>query len=94
MPKVICTLRNASNEINGVKFEEHEGRLLSEEISEDMAAKFAAIPGYELMVEEEKPKATAKAAAPAKAAPKVDAPVAPVAPIDAGSVDVDPAPAK
>lgn len=49
MPKVKCTLPNAANEINGVKFVSHaSGGMVSEEISEEQAANFAAIPGYAL----------------------------------------------
>jgi hypothetical protein len=46
MPKVICTLPNASEEINGVKFVSHKDGMISEEIKEDVAALFLSIPGY------------------------------------------------
>lgn len=62
MPKVICTLPNASDEISGVKFSKHpdrEGAMVSENISEDQAAHFLSIAGYE-PVGEKKPTATAK----------------------------------
>ena len=49
MPKVLCTLPNASDEISGVKFVTHAKGMLSEEVSDDVAAGFAAIPGYELI---------------------------------------------
>lgn len=66
MPQVICTLENASELINGVKFSPREdGAMVSEEISEDVAALFASIPGYELVKEA----AQAPAPAPAPAAP-------------------------
>lgn len=48
MPKVLCTRPNASEEISGVKFEPVEGGMLSEEISDEQAAAFTVIPGYEL----------------------------------------------
>lgn len=46
MAQVICTLPNASNLINGVKFIEHEAGVISEEISDEAAAVFASIKGY------------------------------------------------
>lgn len=71
MPKVLCTLPNASDEISGVKFSAHEKGMLSEDVSDDVAATFASIPGYELVGV--KPAApvvddTAKAAAEAERA--------------------------
>lgn len=48
MAKVICTLPNASNLINGVKFVEHELGMISEEIEDEVAGAFAAIKGYVL----------------------------------------------
>lgn len=53
MAKVICKLENASEEISGVKFEPHpEGiGMVSEEISDEAAASFASITGYELVGE-------------------------------------------
>lgn len=66
MPKVLCTLENASEEISGVKFAAHERGMISEEISEEAAARFASIDGYELVEESEsKPPAPAPAPAPA-----------------------------
>lgn len=49
MPKVLCTLPNASAEISGVKFVTHAAGMLSEEISDGQAADFASIPGYEIV---------------------------------------------
>lgn len=49
MPKVLCTLPNASEEINGVKFVTHAKGMLSEEIDDEQAAHFTSIPGYELV---------------------------------------------
>ena len=48
MARVICTLPNASHLISGVKFEDHELGVVSEEISDDVAAEFAATPGYQM----------------------------------------------
>lgn len=55
MSKVICTLPNASELINGVKFEPHERGVISEDISDEQAEAFLAIPGYELDGGERKP---------------------------------------
>ena len=68
MPKVICTLPNASFEISGVKFTQTEDRMavVSEEISDEKAEMFLSIPGYELEVED--PEAAEKAAAAAEIA--------------------------
>lgn len=49
MPQVLCTLPNASELINGVKFAAHAKGLLSEDVSDEVAANFASIPGYELV---------------------------------------------
>lgn len=68
MPKVICTLPNASFEISGVKFTQTEDLMavVSEEISDEKAEIFLSIPGYELEVED--PDADEKAAAAAEVA--------------------------
>jgi len=58
MPKVLCTLPNASEEISGVKFVSHAKGMLSEEIDDEAAAVFASIPGYEIVGEVKKPAAT------------------------------------
>ena len=46
MPKVICTLPNASTSINGVAFVTHELGVISEEIGQDQADAFLQISGY------------------------------------------------
>lgn len=48
MPKVLCTLENASQEISGVKFEQTEDGMLSEDVSDETAAYFCQINGYAL----------------------------------------------
>lgn len=53
MPQVICTLPNASEEISGVAFVPHELGMLSEPISDELAAHFASIRGY-ILVEDKK----------------------------------------
>lgn len=84
MPKVICTLPYASDDISGVKFalttlEDGSTQvMLSEEIAEDVAARFISIPGYELftaeVVEAEtKADAEAEAKAATKAAEEAEA---------------------
>lgn len=49
MPQVLCKLPNASEEISGVKFSTHAAGMLSEDVSDEVAAGFAAIPGYEIV---------------------------------------------
>lgn len=89
MPKVICTLPNASAEINGVKFSPAEGGMLSDEVSAEQAEAFLSIPGY---VEHAEEPAPTPAPAPAPVAvtprPKKPAPMVPPAP-----PAVDPQPA-
>lgn len=46
MAKVICSLPNASEMINGVAFVSHKLGMISEEIADDVAANFAKIKGY------------------------------------------------
>lgn len=48
MAKVICTLPNASNSINGIAFAEHELGMISEDVSDEVAASFTSIRGYVL----------------------------------------------
>lgn len=53
MPRVICALPNASDEINGIKFHKlDDGRLISDDVADDVAEHFVSIPGYELDAEE------------------------------------------
>lgn len=49
MSKVLCILPNASSEINGVAFVPHAAGMLSEDISDEQAALFTSIPGYEVV---------------------------------------------
>ena len=56
MARVICSLPNASEEIDDIKFEAIEGGMLSEDISDELAARFASIDGYKL-ADGESPKA-------------------------------------
>ncbi len=49
MAKVICSLPNAATKINGIQFTADRGQMISEEVSDDMAAKLAAIPGYDIV---------------------------------------------
>lgn len=61
MPRIICTLPNASTEINGHKFEPVEGGVVSGELSQEVVDTFLEISGYALF--EEDPAAVAEAAA-------------------------------
>lgn len=65
---VICTLPNASNEINGIPFEDHkEGKISVEAVSAETAETFAQIEGYKV-VDSKKASAAAKPTAAEKAA--------------------------
>lgn len=44
--KVICTLPNASELISGVRFVSHAEGMISEEISDEVGARFLRISGY------------------------------------------------
>lgn len=46
MARVICRLPNASTEINGVRFTEDRGEMISDEITAELADAFASIPGF------------------------------------------------
>lgn len=85
MPRVICTLENAGDEISGIKFHPLEdGGKVSDDISAEQVELFLSIPGYEPFdgeVEEPKPVApppTSRKSAPKKAAAAAEQP-APVA---------------
>lgn len=66
MPKVICSLPNASESISGVRFSPQENGVISDDVSEDVAAMFLAIPGYTLAPGESAP--PQEVSAPAAAA--------------------------
>lgn len=53
MPKVICSLPNASDFISGVRFAPHALGVISEEISSDVAEMFTVIPGYSMAASED-----------------------------------------
>ncbi len=69
MAKVICTLPNASTKINGVAFVEHKLGMISEEVSDEVAAGFASIQGYVLHAPQKRP-----------GVPPVPAPTKPIEP--------------
>lgn len=70
MPRVICELPNASDEIGGVKFYPlDQGGMISDEIGEEAAARFASIPGYSLDEEAREPEQSKQPETPA--APKL-----------------------
>lgn len=46
MPRIICTLPNASSLINGVTFIGHKLGAISEDIEQDVADAFLAIDGF------------------------------------------------
>jgi hypothetical protein len=68
MPKILCTLPNASSLINGIRFERADHGMQSvEDLPDEVAAGLASIPGYQIVgVEaprEEKPDVPANAPA-------------------------------
>lgn len=46
MARVVCTRPNAAEEISGVKFEQIEGGMLSEEIDQETVDMFLEVGGY------------------------------------------------
>ena len=61
MTKIICTLPNASENINGVKFVSHAKGMISQSIDdEDVVEAFLSIDGYELADAGEKSPAAPK----------------------------------
>lgn len=68
MARVICTLPNASDEISGVKFFPHpNGGVISEDISDDVAASFSSIGGYTMAPSQERDEKQIIAPTPAHA---------------------------
>lgn len=53
--KILCTLPNASNEIDGIPFEQHELGVVGD-APEELAASMLTIPGYQLLDGEPEPK--------------------------------------
>lgn len=47
--RVLCTLPNAAETINGIAFTPTDSGMLSDEISDDAARLLASIPGYQLV---------------------------------------------
>lgn len=70
--RVICTLPNASNLINGVAFEAHKLGMISEEVEQDVADTFLAIAGY-VLDDEVKAKPVTTTVAPTETPIVVDA---------------------
>ncbi len=66
MARVICTLEYASASINGVRFSLDKGQMLSDEVSDEVAANFASIPGYKVLTPPATKKPAAAASAPGK----------------------------
>lgn len=86
---VICTLPHASDEINGIKFEDHkEGKVSAEAVPADVAERFARIEGYKVVESKGVKKAAHKEADATEAAPEV------VAADKAGADSVEEKPAK
>jgi hypothetical protein len=48
--KVITSIPTASTKINGITFTAEKGQMISEEISDEVAAGFVKVPGFALVV--------------------------------------------
>ncbi len=48
MPRVICTRPNAGELINGVKFSPHDGGMISDEVTAEIADQFMELSGFEI----------------------------------------------
>jgi hypothetical protein len=73
MARIVCTLPNASELINGIKFIESKGQMISEEVEDAVVEFFTAIPGY--FAHKPRGKAAAGGADPQDPAPPASAPV-------------------
>lgn len=51
MPRVLCTIPNAAEEISGVRFTATDSGMLSEPLDEAMAQRLSSISGYQLVPE-------------------------------------------
>jgi hypothetical protein len=67
--RVLCTLRNASENINGVDFVATDGGMLSAEVSPEVAAGFLRVPGYVAVEDAEPEPAPEPEPEPAKRGP-------------------------
>lgn len=63
MPKVICTLPNASELIDGIRFVSHKDGMVSEEISDAQVQRLVSIKGFSVIVKESKAEKAAREAA-------------------------------
>ena len=86
MAKVIWTLGNGSDLINGVKFVTHKLGMISEDVEDDVAAFFLKIKGY-VLHGKNAAKDAAAAQAPLIPAEDAAAPAAPAAPAQPESAD-------
>ncbi len=94
MARVRCDLPNASENISGVAFMPavDGSHVLSEEIADEIAARFCSIPGYSLV--EESTSNEGEADAPALDEPPAEEPAAPPAEEPAAPPAEEPAAAK
>lgn len=79
MKIVTCTLPNASTLISGVVFSESDSGMVSDAVTDEVAAQFEGIPGYTFADSDEAQKTPAKAGKASKVpeAPKDQADQAP-----------------
>jgi hypothetical protein len=50
--RITCSLKNASEKINGISFKRDHRGMISEEVEAEVAARFAGIPGYTVVQSE------------------------------------------
>jgi hypothetical protein len=86
MAKVIWTLENGSELVNGIKFVSHKLGMISEEIEDDVAAVLLTIKGY-VLHGKNAAKDAAAAQAPLIPAEVPAAPAAPAAPAQKPAAD-------
>ena len=95
MPKLICTLPNASAVINGVAFVTHRLGMISEEVGQDAADHFLTVPGYQLADKRGQPaKQPDPPAAPEGGQTSMPLPTQPAGAVPGGDANPNPAAAE
>ncbi|MCE2580779.1 hypothetical protein LDL36_20470 [Komagataeibacter sp. FNDCR1] len=62
MPRIVSKIPHTSSEVNGVKFSPDKGQMVSEEVSDDVAAHFKGIKGYRVVEDKKSTSAVVKPA--------------------------------
>ena len=96
MAKVICTLPNASDTINGVRFTRDRGQMISDDMTDEQAAAFERVGGFKIVGKKDPAEGTTPPATPAPTPPAPTPPAIDPAPVPAPpppAPPADPAPA-